>query len=127
MDINHFIPKNKFDTALIEQLENYKYPFYKPILKDLFKWIQDLNWPVAQKIIPLLIKARKDIIPIVKEILNSNDDIWKYWTLSQVISKMDTSIIKELKNELMRIVNNPTNGEELEEVNIISETLLNKL
>ncbi len=122
----NFIPKSKVDTGLIEELSKYQYPFYKPILKELFEWIKDLNWPVAQPIIPLLVNAKADIIPIVKEILLSEDDIWKYWTLSQVVSEMDPAIIKELKPELDRLIHMPTKGEKMEEAVMIAEQLIEK-
>jgi hypothetical protein len=124
MDVHYFIPKTKMDTDLIEELSTYVYPFYKPILSELFEWIQDINWPVAEKIIPLLLDAKEDVIPIVKNILLTDDDVWKYWTLSQVVIKMDISIVKELKPDLDRIINTPTKGELLEGVNLIAEKLL---
>jgi hypothetical protein len=58
------------------------------ILSDLFDWIKDINWPVAQKIIPLLLNSGEDVIPIVKNILKTNHDMWKYWTQSCVIDKI---------------------------------------
>jgi hypothetical protein len=127
MEIIDYIPKHKCDLEKIDELSKKKYPKYKSILPDLFEWIQDMNWPVAQKIVPLLINAGKDVIPIVKNILVSSDDIWKYWTLSFVIDKMNNDIIGLLTDDLIRIIKNPTDGEKLEEVNIIAKKLLNKI
>ncbi|OHD08200.1 MAG: hypothetical protein A2Y34_16730 [Spirochaetes bacterium GWC1_27_15] len=109
------------------ELSKNEYPFYKPILKDLFEWIQDINWPVARYIVPLLIKSGKDVLPIVKEILDSTDDVWKYWTLTCVISEMPPDILKGLEPDLLRIKNNPTTSEIMEELPQIALELLEKI
>ena len=125
--ISTYIPRDKSDLKRVEELSKIGYPFYKPILGDLFRWIQDINWPVAQKIVSLLIAAGDDVIPHVKTILNSNDAIWKYWTLTYIVSKMPPQIIKMIKKDLERIVNNPSDSEILEEVNMAATNLLRKI
>jgi len=127
MNLQDYIPKNKFDIDKIEYLSKKKYPEYKLILPDLFEWIKDMNWPVARKIAPLLINAGEDIVPIVKNILNTDDDVWKYWTLNYIVDKMDDSIILLIKNDLERIVINPTDGEKIDEVDISAKQLLDKI
>jgi len=105
--------------------------FYKPILGNLFEWIQDINWPVAKVIIPLLIKAEKDIIPYVKDILNSNDSIWKYWVISQEVDGMDSivkkTILIELKEDFESIIDNPTIEDKSEELDILITNLMNSI
>lgn len=127
MNLQDYIPKNKFDIDKIEYLSKKKYPEYKLILPDLFEWIKDMNWPVARKIAPLLINAGEDIVPIVKNILNTDDDVWKYWTLNYIVDKMDDSIILLIKSDLERIVINPTDGEKIDEVDISAKQLLDKI
>lgn len=127
MNLKDYIPKNKFDIDKIEYLSKKKYPEYKLILPDLFEWIKDMNWPVARKIAPLLINAGEDIVPIVKNILNTDDDVWKYWTLNYIVDKMDDSIILLIKSDLERIVINPTDGEKIDEVDISAKQLLDKI
>lgn len=121
-----YIPETKHDTYKIDELAKIGYPFYEPILYELFEWIQDYNWPVAQKIVHLLVDAGKDVIPIVQEILKTDDDIWKYWILQQVMYKMPINIIKLLEKELIEIANNPTKGEKYDEVDIEAKDLLEK-
>ncbi|MBN2890249.1 MAG: DUF5071 domain-containing protein [Bacteroidales bacterium] len=122
-----YIPTHKHDTEKIDELAKIGYPFYKPILYELFEWIQDYNWPVAQKITPILRAAGKDIIPVVKKILKTDDDIWKYWILQQVLYKMPISIVEILKPELTKISENPTAKEKHEEVDIEAKDILEKL
>jgi len=129
-ELEKYIPKNKFDTKKIIELSKYNYPYYKSILHELFIWIQDINWPVAKEIAPLLIKAGKDITPELKSILLSNDDIWKYWSLTQILLEMPDStqkeIVFEISSELKRIASNPTKGEASEELDIIAKEILNE-
>lgn len=127
MNLKDYIPNNKFDIEKIEYLSKKKYPEYKLILPDLFEWIKDMNWPVARKIAPLLINAGEDIVPIVENILNTDDDVWKYWTLNYIVDKMDDSIILLIKSDLERIVINPTDGEKIDEVDISAKQLLDKI
>ncbi|MBP7552409.1 MAG: DUF5071 domain-containing protein [Spirochaetes bacterium] len=127
MNLKDYIPNNKFDIDKIEYLSKKKYPEYKLILPDLFEWIKDMNWPVARKIAPLLINAGEDIVPIVENILNTDDDVWKYWTLNYIVDKMDDSIILLIKSDLERIVRNPTDGEKIDEVDISAKQLLDKI
>ncbi|HOH37098.1 MAG TPA: DUF5071 domain-containing protein [Spirochaetota bacterium] len=130
-ELKKFIPKNKFDVVSVSELSKYEYSFYKPILGNLFEWIQDINWPVAKVIIPLLIKAEKDIIPYVKDILNSNDSIWKYWVISQVVDGMDSivkkTILIELKEDFESIIDNPTIEDKSEELDILITNLMNSI
>lgn len=129
-EFEKYIPTNKLDTDKIVELTKFEYPYYKPILRELFSWIQDINWPVAQEIAPLLIKAGKDIIPELKNILLTNDDVWKYWALTQILQEMPDAIQKdivvEISSELQRIASNPTESEVVEELDVIAADILKK-
>jgi len=43
-----YLPIHKSDTLKIEELAKIGYPFYKPILYELFEWIQDYNGTYLQ-------------------------------------------------------------------------------
>lgn len=126
--LSQFLPKDKFDIKSIQGLYDYKYPFYKPILNNLYEWIQDINWPVANIIIPLLIKAEFDNIPILKNILSGNDVQWKYTVLNYVIPEFNDNIkneiIFDLSECLINIVNNQNKYEVEEGIVNNSEELL---
>jgi hypothetical protein len=125
-NIHQYLPKNKDDISKIDELEKLPYSSYKPILKDLFEWVQDMNWPVAEKVAPLLIKAGKDTIPIIKDILRSDDVIWGYWVLQRIVSKMSIEVIQELERELKAISANPTPEQKAEELDILCMQVLKK-
>ncbi|PKL15764.1 MAG: hypothetical protein CVV49_19770 [Spirochaetae bacterium HGW-Spirochaetae-5] len=115
MEIKSYIPESKHDTELIAELSRHEYPFYRSILKELFEWIQDMNWPVAKLIVPLLVKAGSDVTPVVRDILNSKDSMWIYWTLTIILNDFNYSdgklITSDLKTELSEKLNNPTADE----------------
>lgn len=126
--LQYFIPKSKHDTDLIDELACHNYPFYRPILNDLFEWIQDINWPVAQKIVPLLAHAGTDVIPYVRKILATDDTMWMYWTLEILLHHFhpdDTrNIVTELHVELLQKHTSPTSNEHQDEVDLQAGELL---
>ena len=126
MDITKLIPKNKFDMDKIDELIRIGYPAYKPILYELLEWIQDINWPVALPLAPLLLEAKEDLIPHVIKIFDSDDDVWKYWVLF-ILQDMDTEVIKKIEPHIRRLADQPSDSEKKEEVDILAKELLEKV
>jgi hypothetical protein len=83
-------------------------------LPELLKWIQDMNWPVARVIAPLLRQAGPEIVTHVGAVLRSDDDIWKYWVLLELTRSWADDLFDEVKVEVERIALSPTPSEELE-------------
>lgn len=75
------IPTNKFDKTGIERLKTIEPEEAVPILERLTEWIRDLNWPVAQELMKVLPRFHRQLVPIIRNIFASHDDIWKYWTM----------------------------------------------
>lgn len=129
-ELQYYIPKSKHDTDLIDELACHNYPYYRPILSNLFEWIQDINWPVAQRIIPLLSLAGTDVIPIIRTILLSEDTMWMYWTLEILLHHFhpeDTrKIVEKIHEELMQKQLSPTPEEQADEVDQQSKELLER-
>ncbi|MCL2674486.1 MAG: DUF5071 domain-containing protein [Defluviitaleaceae bacterium] len=112
------IPKDKFDLSTIDRLKMIDEERIEPLLSQLLEWIQDLNWPVAQPLFDdVLPKFHVRLIPHIKEVLNSNDDVWKYWVILMV-KKFPKETVQCLSSEIKRIAEYPTAGEIAEEVNI---------
>ncbi|WP_253896093.1 DUF5071 domain-containing protein [Solibacillus sp. R5-41] len=55
-----------------------------PLLPQLLEWIQDMNWPVAEPVLEVLLQYPTKLIPHVEEVLLGNDDMWIYWCLVKV-------------------------------------------
>ncbi|MFD1177845.1 DUF5071 domain-containing protein [Paenibacillus puldeungensis] len=126
MDIRELIPKHKQDYGRVEQLKTKTLEEMKPILPDLLKWLQDMNWPIAQDIENIVINYQEDLLPHLKEIFNTNDGEWKYFILHGLVSRLPKHIIKELKPDLIRMKDFPTKDEIVSEINDIVTELLEK-
>ncbi len=125
-----YIPQSKHDTHLIEELSRHAYPYYRPILKGLFEWIQDINWPVARRIVPLLVNAGTDVIPVVREILDSGDTLWIYWTLNMILDDFRltdaATIIQALQPQLCQKMLHPSDEERADEIDGVIRELFTK-
>lgn len=126
-DIRSYIPKDKSDVELVNELLKVEYPDYRPILGDLFEWTKDMNWPIAPKISQLLVKSGDDAIPYIKKILDSEDSVWKYCVLKSIVSMMPDGTVSKLRSELEEIVNNPSEDDTLEGVQDLARDLLAKI
>jgi hypothetical protein len=126
-NLNDLVPKHKSDHQAIQLLSQLTYPEYKPILWELLHWIQDINWPIAFEIIPILKKAGDDIIPFINRIFETDDYIWQRWTLKYLVADMPIEIIKIFRPILDRLAENPNNNEKEEELDLIAQELTNKL
>jgi hypothetical protein len=109
-DIRTLIPQNKFDTARAEQAVAAGYPAVEPILPELLEWIQDCNWPVAQVLAPFLGTIGTPLIPHIRKILKTDDDIWKYWTLTYLVQG-SPNVATALREDLQRYADSPTPDE----------------
>ena len=123
------IPKSKFDDKNIDKILELNDEQFKYIALDLLEWIQDINWPISNKIINVL-SLRQNIIDeyIIKLLKKENEDnIWKYNIILYLIPEFKKEINIDIINELKRINSNPTEGEKLEEVNLVSNEICQKL
>ena len=124
MDINNCIPKDKFDTAAIKLARQIGFPALNPILSDILEWVQDANWPIAAETAALLSNAGLEILPHVKAILRSDDGIWKYWTIDLVVRNSSSDVLLELRNDLVRLTESPTQDDQREDVAAVALSIL---
>ena len=115
-NISDLIPRSKFDTSGIERLKVINITEAEPILGDLLEWLQDINWPVAKELFYVLPRFEKNLVPHIRTVFNSDDDIWKNWILC-MLKTFSPDTVKLLSYEIKGIANNPTAGELLEETN----------
>jgi hypothetical protein len=120
----NIVPKNKSDIEACNNLAKATDSEIKENIFQLLEWVQDINWPVASLVCERLKNIGHPLVAPIKEILNSDDNIWKYWVISALISKTPSEIINALRNELEKIVQNPTDGEIKEKVNIVAVEVL---
>lgn len=60
--LNDLLPKDKFDIDKVEKLKGLNRGELIPLLPELLKWIQDMNWPIAPKIAKLLLEFPNESI-----------------------------------------------------------------
>ena len=82
------IPKDKHDIAAVENLKSTDAEAVVPLLPKLFEWVQDMNWPVAEPMVELLLHYPNELTPLVDEVLRGNDDMWIYWCLVSIVPKL---------------------------------------
>lgn len=109
-DLGSLIPRDKFDIERAEAVVEAGYPAVAPILPELFEWIRDCNWPVARIIAPFLSTIGVPLIPHIRKVLETDDEVWKYWVLSYLIE--DTpELATALRDKLEAYAFRPTPAE----------------
>ncbi|MDR6157669.1 hypothetical protein QF023_001185 [Chryseobacterium sp. SLBN-27] len=129
MSNKRHLPSNKSDLSFVNEL--YKINDIYTIKEDipiLMEWLQDYNWPPADLICEFLLKFplityKKEIL----EILNSNDNVWKYWILLRLIKPSVTKKDQWLIPRIRDITINPSVGEKEDEVDEIANEIVELL
>ena len=127
MKINEVLPKDKFDLDSVQKLYKYSDTEILSIGKELLLWLQDMNWPVAQELAPILANYTNQLKDYIIEILIGKDEMWKYWVLHNMLYNSKGKIDSKLIAQIMRIANNPTQAETEHEVDIICKEILDNL
>jgi len=126
-ELRELLPKDKFDIERATALVSTGYPIVAPILPELLEWVQDGNWPVAQVFAPFLASIGKPLAEEVRKILQTHDQLWKYWVLLRVVAH-SPELATALYPELVKIAEgDPVNEDEDEkEVKVVAGEILMK-
>lgn len=81
----NFLPKSKDDIDSCKNLNSASEEEINDHIGELLFWLQDFNWPVAEPVLGRIIAVGEKLAEPVREILEGNDDIWKYWIVSRLI------------------------------------------
>lgn len=118
------LPRNKHDFERVNKLKKMDRTELLPLLPGLMEWIQDMNWPIAEEVAELLLTVPNEIIPLIIEVLATNDNVWKYWCLEILVKRFPNELRKSFKSDLIRLIERPTPGEKLEELDEIALEIL---
>ncbi len=124
MDLKDCIPTHKMDDEAVVRAAKLGFPGLNPILPDLLEWLQDINWPVAQGLVPVLARAGSEIVPHLKAIFDGDDDSWKWYVIGWLVRELDEDVKAQVRSDIVRIATNPTPGEKHEEVDEQASDLL---
>lgn len=128
MRIEDCVPKDKHDLAALELAEQAGFPALNPMVPDLLAWLQDANWPVAQKTANILSKAPpKTLVPHLRSVLLSNDADWKYWIIELLLTDACHEVISSLQSDLVNLAQAPSEEERQSEVQLAARAVLAKL
>jgi hypothetical protein len=124
-DVQLLIPQHKIDVERAQAVVAAGYPAVAPILPRLLEWLQDYNWPVAQVLAPFLASIGSPLIPYIQHVLNTDDEIWKYWIISTILHN-SLELATAYKNELQRFAHSPTQRESTEGLGEVAQEVLEK-
>ncbi|MBW3625575.1 MAG: DUF5071 domain-containing protein [Armatimonadetes bacterium] len=94
------LPRDKHDVERARALVSCGYPAILPVLPELMEWMQDMNWPVTHEVIaPILKSIGAPLIPEIRRILQSDDETWKYWILTDTV-RHSPETAREMKKDL---------------------------
>jgi hypothetical protein len=127
IDLYKYLPKDKNDIDNAKLLINLGYPIIKPVLHKILEWMQDMNWPVADVFKPFLISIGKPLIPYLVKILNSDDYIWKYWILNDIVKNLKSEDLMNIQNIIKRIAETQNESEVKESVHTVAQEIIEKI
>lgn len=122
-DLTTLVPVTKFETEKARALVQLGFPAVEPVVPKILEWLQDLNWPVGRVFQPFLASIGQPLAPYIRDILQGQDDGWKYSVLRAVVDK-SPELARDLRPELERMAKIPSAGESQEEVNLIAIEIL---
>ncbi|MGN7414335.1 DUF5071 domain-containing protein [Paenibacillus sp. SAF-068] len=127
MDIRACLPRDKFDFEAVSKLNEFSNEELKGIIPELMQWLQDGNWPISKPVEVLLLRLGEDLIPHIKDVLQTQDPQWEYFILVGLIDRLPVSYLSTLETDLVRILESPTPSEVLEELDEVIFELLEKM
>ncbi|WP_315793237.1 DUF5071 domain-containing protein [Paenibacillus sp. BIC5C1] len=127
MDVREWLPREKHDFEAVRKLSELGNEELRDIIPELMEWLQDGNWPIAKSVEDLLLRFGEELIPHIQNVFKTKDPQWEYFMISGLISRLPSRYLIVLKDDLERILNNPTKSEMLEELDEVVVPLLNKI
>ncbi len=119
------VPIDKHDHEAAERAIAAGYPAVESSLPQLLEWLQDMNWPVAQTLAPFLASISKPLIPHLKVIFETDDEIWKAWIISRIIGESPL-LATHFRSDLEKLVNQETHDEDAQWVRENAQIVLEK-
>jgi hypothetical protein len=127
IDPRELLPRSKRDLGAARAVIALGYPAVAPVLPDLLEWLQDYNWPVSRPISDFLASIPEPTAPHIREVLEGNDLIWKYWCIHVLISRMPKEIAEQFRPDLIRLAEHPTSAERIEELDEVAKEAIEML
>jgi len=106
------LPTEKGDFERVELLERLPIDQLRPLVRHLMTWIQDTNWPISRRINALLLRIGPVVLlEPVREVLATDDAIWKTNTIRDLVEPQLPNLVERLRGALVRIAEAPSTSE----------------
>ncbi|WP_405157573.1 DUF5071 domain-containing protein [Paenibacillus sp. FSL H8-0283] len=127
MDFRECLPRDKFDYEAVRKLSEFSDVELKVIIPELMEWLQDGNWPISKPVEDILLRLGEDLVPHIKDVLQTQDSTWEYFILVGLIDRLPVPHLSILRSDLVRILESPTHDEILEGLDEVIMELLEKM
>lgn len=125
--LKSYLPKDKSDFTSVRLLKKLPEEELETISFELLAWLQDINWPIANEIIEVLIPLDNQLVPHLKRIFETNDYEWIDNCLRYLVRKMSKTAIDGLREDLSQLIV-IENSQFLEyEIPLVAKEILEKL
>ncbi len=124
-DLSTLVPATKFETEKAQRLVALGFPTVQPVLDEIMEWVEDANWPVARVFLPFLATVGVPLVPLVRHVLESQDEQWKQSVLGNIVGQSD-SLAHALAVDLQRLMHTPTDAERAEGLHDVADALFQK-
>lgn len=109
------LPRHKGDVERAEALRRAPLEALESEAPDLLVWLQDMTWPVAGPVEEALAKCGLVLVPLIRAIFESDDDVWKYWMVTSFLRAARPEVRLALRDDVRRLATRPTQAEIREE------------
>lgn len=114
MDKSSIIPTNKHDFDAVEKIKNADSKSIQKWLPQIFEWVEDINWPIAAKLVEVLVKFDDMIVPYLIDLIHNPDGLREYSVYFYMLPILNDRQLHLIKEELLRVVYNPSDFEKQE-------------
>lgn len=129
INVEKYLPRHHLDNFYIDEMLELSEEEIKPILFELVSWLKDMSKPIANQLLPILIKNPNNLEPVIIKILDDekSDSNWKYNIIRYVLANFPKENKKAYQKSLKRIVDKPFKYELKYDVVEIAQVLLNEI
>lgn len=74
------------------------------------EFLQDCNWPAVGGTAQMFVKAGREALPVIRQVLQGDDDTWNWCILLGIVQNFELDVILELKEDLINLIERAEGG-----------------
>ena len=122
-DIHALLPQDKCDLDRAKALVALGYPAVAPVLPELMRCLQDMNWPVAKVVEPFLATIGLPLVPYIQQVFATDDEVWKMWVMQELV-KTSPTIFEAVQDNIREMAYTPPKNEDEEALQEVAQEVL---